>query len=242
MRHLTSPRALGRTRLRWAAAALMVALAAGCAPGPLPFEGPLDIRTVEVTVKEVPPAEVYYHRRQPPGVLGYLGTAAFMGSTVYRSWADSQQTEAVGPSLTAVNAAEEVVGPFVEALRKSGVFRRVDVRRAGQDSGLQGPYDGFIELLVDRWGMTYATEGQVSAEVVVEGRMRTARAGEELLWRRRIVETDGARTELEALGEEGQRVEGQVRRTLRAAGLDLARDLLKPLQRLQPKPLLPPEM
>lgn len=226
---------------RLAALVAALVLGAGCAPSPLPYSAPLDIRAVEVTIKEVPPAEVYYNRRQPPGVLGYLGTAAFMGSTIYRSWADSEKTEEVVQDLRNLEAMDSFVKPFAETLRESGFFRRVDVKRAGQPSRAV-LYDAFIELLVDRWGLTYASEGQLAAEVVAVGRMRSPRKGEELLWRRRMVQTDGTRISLAKLAEEGPKAEEALRKTMRATGIDLARDLLKPITGSTPKAkeLLPP--
>lgn len=236
----TPPGRLGR------AAALLAAgfLLAGCAPTPLPYSGPVDIKTLEVTVKEPPRGEVYYHRRKPPGVLGYLGTAAFMGSSIYRSWADSEKTQAISGHIRSIDPARELVVPFVETLRDARVFRRIEVRSAGEVSSLppEAPvHDAYIEILVDRWGMTYATEGKLSAEVVVEGRMRPSRGGEELLWRRRVVETDGARLDAEGLATAGPEAQEAILRTLRAAGVDLARDLLGPME-TQPKGqrLIPP--
>jgi hypothetical protein len=241
VRRKLSPTAPGPARM-WRAAALLAAgvVLGGCATKPLPYSGPIDVKSVEVSIQEVPPPEVYYHRRQPPGVLGYLGTAAFMGSTIYRSWADSEKTDEVVSYLKRIEPTEEVVGSFVKTLREARVFRRVDHRGASRAGG---PHDAFIELMIDRWGLTYATEGQVAAEVVVVGRMRPTRQGEELLWRRRIVETDGARLNLEGLDAAGQVAQDALRRTLRAAGVDLANDLLGP-QKPPPKPkeLLPPEM
>jgi hypothetical protein len=199
---------------------------------------------VEVTIKEVPTPEVYYNRRQPPGVLGYLGTAAFMGSTIYRSWADSEKTQEVVQDLRNLEAMEAFVKPFAQTLKDSGFFRRVDVKKADQPSRAV-LYDAFIELLVDRWGLTYASEGQVAAEVVAVGRMRSPRKGEELLWRRRMVQTDGTRINLAKLSEEGGKAEDALRKTMTATGIDLARDLLKPLTGStspQAKELLPPEM
>lgn len=240
-----SQAAPGRARRMWAAACLAAGfLAAGCATTPVALDKPQEVRSLEVSIKDVPPMEAYYYRRQPPGVLGYLGTAAFMGSNIYRSWADSEWTERYRPHARMIKPAEEVMGPFLESLKKAGVFRRVDIHKVGEAPTDATLYDAKVEILLDRWGMTYAAEGKVSAEVVVEGRMRPYK-GEELLWRRRIVETDGARTEMERLAEDGRLVEDSLRRTLRAAGVDLARDLLIPYQGSSqpaqaPKELLPP--
>jgi hypothetical protein len=235
----TEPGRLGRAAAFLAAGLFL----SGCAAKPLPYSGPIDIRSLEVTIKEAPPGEVYYNRRKPPGVLGYLGTAAFMGSTIYRSWADSEKTQEVSSPLRVINPNEEVVTTFVRALREAGVFRRVDVRRPAEAASLPAEaaiYDAYIELMVDRWGLTYATEGKLSAEVVVEGRMRPSRGDENLLWRRRVVETDGARLEMDALASNQPAAKEALLRTLRAAGADLARDLLKPMKPLQQRDLIPP--
>lgn len=215
-------------------------LLAGCAPSPVAFGGSTDVRVVEVAVAEVPPLEVYYHRNKPPGVLGYLGTAAFMASNVYRAIADSQKTAQLRPRLTRLKPEEEIVGPFVAELRRSGVFRRVDRRGAGEAGG--PPADAVIEIEVVRWGPTYASEEELAAQVVVVGRMRPARA-EKLLWRRKIVETDGARATFEKLSADGEALRAAFRRILRAAGADLARDLAAGLAGApKPQHLLRPEL
>ena len=229
-----------------AAASLAAGLfLAGCAPKPVAFRGPKDVRVVEVEVAEAPPMEVYYYRRQPPGIVGYLGTAALMGSTIYRSWADSRKTERLKPHVRKLKPAEELLVPFIEALRASGAFRRVS--RRGAD-GRSGVVDARIELMIDRWGLTYATEGKLWAEAVVEGRMRSVR-GEALFWRLRMVETDGTQSDLESLAADGKALRAALRRTLQAAAKDLARDLLKGLKPARPtsttpspQDLLPPEM
>jgi hypothetical protein len=121
-----------------------------------------------------------------------------------------------------LKAGELVADSFMGALRQARVFERLV--RAGLDQ--EGSVaDARIELVIDRWGFSYATEGKVSAEVVVEARMRPAQGGE-LLWRRRLVVTDGARWSVEELDLEGGKLRAALLKTLRAAGQDLARDLI----------------
>ncbi|MEE8209514.1 MAG: hypothetical protein V3R38_02060 [bacterium] len=223
--------------LRRAAAGLAAGLLlGGCAPSPVAFHGSTDVRSVEVTVAEVPPVEVYYHRNQPPGVLGYLGTAAFMASNVYRAIADSQKTQKLRTRIHGLQPREEIIGPFLDELRRAGVFRRVARRGADRLGG--PPPDAVIEIEVERWGPTYASEEELSAQVVVVGRMRPVRA-EKLLWRRKIVETDGARATFDKLTADAEALASALRRALRAAGADLARDLAAGLK---PQHLLPPEL
>ena len=226
------PRLLHRAAAGLAAGLLL----GGCAPSPVAFHGSTDVRSVEVTVAEVPPVEVYYHRNQPPGVLGYLGTAAFMASNVYRAIADSQKTQKLQPRIQGLQPSEEIIGPFLVELRRAGVFRRV-VRRGADRLGGPPP-DAIIEIDVERWGPTYASEEELSAQVVVVGRMRPARV-EKLLWRRRIVETDGARATFDKLTADAEALASALRRALRAAGADLARDLAAGLK---PQHLLPPDL
>ncbi|MCH7921613.1 MAG: hypothetical protein IH975_01100 [Nitrospinae bacterium] len=229
-------------RIRRAVAALAAGLfLSGCGSSkPVSFRGPTDIRSVEVALADLPPMEAYYHRRHPPGRWSFLGATpyTFMPLTMYRSWADDKETEQLKPHLLKLDAGGEMLASFVETLRQAGVFRRVERRGAQGAFGSGGLYDARIDLEVDRWGFTYATEGKLAAEVVLVGRMRPAQ-GEKLLWRRELLETDGARATLEELANNGEVMRAALRRTLRAAAADLARDLTRGLK---PQHLIPPEL
>ncbi len=244
MRGRTNLRYPTTGRIRRAVAALAASLIlSGCASsGPVAFHGSMDIRSVEVALADLPPMETYYYRRHPPGRWRFLEAApyTFMPLTMYRTWADDKETELLKPHLLKLDAAGEMTASFVETLRQARVFRRVDPRGAQGALGSGGPYDARIDLEVDRWGFTYATEGKLSAEVVVVGRMHpSASGGEKLIWRRELVETDGARATLEELANNGEVMRAALRRTLRAAAADLARDLTRGLK---PQHLMPPEL
>ncbi len=231
-------------RIRRGVAALAASLVlSGCASSsPVAFHGPMAIRSVEVTLADLPPMETYYHRRHPPGRWRFLGATpyTFMSLTMYRSWADEKETEQLKPHLLKLDAAGEMTTSFVETLRQARVFRRVERRGAQGALGSGGPYGARIDLEVDRWGFTYATEGKLSAEVVVVGRMHlSASGGEKLIWRRELVETGGARANLEELANNGEVMRAALRRTLRAAAADLARDLTRGLK---PQHLMKPEL
>ena len=229
-------------RIRRGVAALAAGLfLSGCASSsPVAFHGSMDIRSVEVALADLPPMEAYYHRRHPPGRWSFLGATpyTFMPLTMYRSWADDKETEQLKPHLLGLDPAVEMTASFVETLRQTRVFRRVERRGAQGALGSGGPYDARIDLEVDRWGFTYATKGKLAAEVVVVGRMRPAKS-EKLIWRRELVETDGARVTLEELANNGEIMRAALRRTLRAAAADLARDLTRCLK---PQHLMPPEL
>jgi hypothetical protein len=62
---------------------------------------------------------------------------------------------------------------------------------------------------------------------------------EKLIWRRELVETGGARATLEELANNGEVMRAALRRTLRAAAADLARDLTRGLK---PQHLMKPEL
>ncbi len=244
MRGRTNLRHPTLVRIRRAVAALATCLIlSGCASsGPVAFHGSTDIRSVEVALADLPPMESYYHRRHPPGRWSFVGATpyTFMPLTMYRSWADDKETEQLKPHLLKLDAAGEMTTSFVQTLRQAGVFRRVDLRGAQGALGSGGPYDARIDLEVDRWGFTYATEGKLSAEVVVLGRMHpSASGGEKLIWRRELVETGGARATLEELANNGEVMRAALRRTLRAAAADLARDLTRGLK---PQHLMKPEL
>ncbi|MCZ6700305.1 MAG: hypothetical protein O7B80_01480 [bacterium] len=244
MRGRTNLRYPTTGRIRRAVAALAASLIlSGCASsGPVAFHGSMDIRSVEVALADLPPMETYYYRRHPPGRWSFVGATpyTFMPLTMYRSWADEKDTEQLKPHLLKLDAAGEMTASFVETLRQTRVFRRVDPRGAQGTFGSGGPYDARIDLEVDRWGFTYATEGKLSAEVVVVGRMHSsASGGEKLIWRRELVETGGARATLEELANNGEVMRAALRRTLRAAAADLARDLTRGLK---PQYLMKPEL
>ncbi len=229
-------------RIRRAVAALAASLfMSGCASSnPVAFHGPTDIRSVEVALADLPPMEVYYHRKQPPGFLGSLHAATRTVSAIYQSWADSEKTEQLKPHLVNLDAGEEMATPFIETLRNAGVFRRVQRRGAQWASGFGGPPDALIEIEVERWGFIYVVEEELSAQVVLVGRMRpSASGGEKLIWKRRLAETDGARADLEELANNGEVMRAALRRTLRAAAADLARDLTRGLK---PQHLMKPEL
>ncbi len=242
MRGRTNLRYPTTGRIRRAVAALAASLIlSGCASsGPVAFHGSMDIRSVEVALADLPPMETYYYRRHPPGRWSFVGATpyTFMPLTMYRSWADDKETEQLKPHLLKLDAAGEMTTSFVETLRQARVFRRVDPRGAQGALGSGGPYDARIDLEVDRWGFTYATEGKLSAEVVVVGRMHPAKS-EKLIWRRELVETGGARATLEELANNGEVMRAALRRTLRAAAADLARDLTRGLK---PQYLMKPEL
>ncbi|MCZ6660592.1 MAG: hypothetical protein O6916_04075 [bacterium] len=242
MRGRTNLRYPTTGRIRRAVAALAASLIlSGCASsGPVAFHGSMDIRSVEVALADLPPMETYYYRRHPPGRWSFVGATpyTFMPLTMYRSWADEKDTEQLKPHLLKLDAAGEMTASFVETLRQTRVFRRVDPRGAQGALGSGGPYDARIDLEVDRWGFTYATEGKLSAEVVVVGRMHPAKS-EKLIWRRELVETGGARATLEELANNGEVMRAALRRTLRAAAADLARDLTRGLK---PQYLMKPEL
>ncbi len=242
MRGRTNLRYPTTGRIRRAVAALAASLIlSGCASsGPVAFHGSMDIRSVEVALADLPPMETYYYRRHPPGRWRFLEAApyTFMSLTMYRSWADDKETELLKPHLLKLDAAGEMTTSFVETLRQARVFRRVDPRGAQGTFGSGGPYDARRDLEVDRWGFTYATEGKLSAEVVVVGRMHPAKS-EKLIWRRELVETGGARATLEELANNGEVMRAALRRTLRAAAADLARDLTRGLK---PQYLMKPEL
>ena len=242
MRGRTNLRYPTTGRIRRAVAALAASLIlSGCASsGPVAFHGSMDIRSVEVALADLPPMETYYYRRHPPGRWSFVGATpyTFMPLTMYRSWADEKDTEQLKPHLLKLDAAGEMTASFVETLRQTRVFRRVDPRGAQGALGSGGPYDARIDLEVDRWGFTYATEGKLSAEVVVVGRMHPAKS-EKLIWRRELVETGGARATLEELANNGEVMRAALRRTLRAAAADLARDLTRGLK---PQYLTKPEL